>query len=610
MDSSAPKTQQRSWRQRSNGAKPAAAGQNQQSQGQGQAPHKRTPSDGSQPDPKKRHRGGRRKASAGSARDGEVKKIKADTSSSMDVDTDVVEPSTSVPTTMAHLSDVTFASLDISDKTKRAIVEDLKYERLTHVQSETFAHISEGKDILAKAKTGNGKTIAFLLPTIENLLRVGRQRNTIPVLVISPTRELALQIATEARRVSVHHHLNIACFVGGNSIGRDVKTLSADSGIDILVATPGRLQDHLGQDTAKIGQKLSKCRVLVLDEADRLLDMGFRPEIMRIISRLPANRQTLLFSATLPESTEELKNVALRADYEFVDTIGEDEHQTNVQTVQEYVTCSMDDVAATVETILAEHMQRPEYKVMAFFPTARAAAYMAQLFVEAGFNGILEMHSRKSQSARTKTADAFRKGKKVIMFSSDVSARGVDYPDVSLVLQVGLTDRDQYIHRLGRTARAGMEGRGMLVLADFETPLLKELSDLPLSESKSLEVDRANSRTGRTISRLKSGSELEKSAQQSYQAWLGFYNTHLKRLKLDKPRLVQLAEHYSKTVGLSEVPLLEKKTLKKMNLFGVAGITPSPYEQRNGGGGGNGGGYGGNRGGNGGGRGGGGGWRR
>lgn len=555
-------------------------------------------SESGEPQERKKRRGGRRNksaASAGEAREGEAP---ADNKSDEWELVDAEEVERKEPSTMDHLSDVLFASLDISAKTKRAIVEDLKYERLTHVQNETFAHIANGKDVLAKAKTGNGKTIAFLLPVIETLVRESPSVDVIPVLVISPTRELAIQIATEARRLTKFHQLHISCFVGGSSISKDTRTLTSSTPLDILIATPGRLQDHLQQNTGSIQQRLGRARVLILDEADRLLDMGFRPEIMRIIGYLPKQRQTLLFSATLPASTEELKRVALREDYEFVDTIDENDQQTNVQTVQEYAVCASEDVIPVVETILSNHMKQSSYKVMVFFPTARAAQFMAQLFVAAGFPNVLEIHSRKSQGHRTKTAEAFRTGKKVVLFSSDVSARGVDYPDVSLVLQVGLTDRDQYIHRLGRTARAGMQGRGVLVLADFEKPLLKELSDLPLSECV-LPASPSPVRTKRVMSELSRNSELEKSAQQSYQAWLGFYNTHMKRLRIDRVTLVQLAAAYSEQIGLHEVPKLEKKTLKKMNLFGTPGIEPSAYEQRGNNGGGNrgGGGRGGSRGG-------------
>ncbi|KAL4152205.1 hypothetical protein PRNP1_009139 [Phytophthora ramorum] len=473
-----------------------------------------------------------------------------------------------------YLSDVSFASLPITQKSKDVLTRDMGYEFLTHVQKDTLPLVLEGRDVLAKGKTGNGKTIAFLLPTLERMLKNPQQtQGKISALVISPTRELAQQIAVEAVKLTDAHGLRTSCFVGGSSVNKDIKELTKPGGIDVLVSTPGRLQAHLQDDSGHIRKRLDGLKVLVLDEADRLLDMGFRPDIMRIISRLPKQRQTLLFSATLPTATEELKDVALRDDYAFVDTIEGDDQQTNTQAVQEFVVCALQDVIPVVEGVLEEHMKLAEYKVIVFLPTARAAQFMAQLFQAAGFPNVLEMHSRKSQSARTKAADAFRKGKKMIMFSSDVSARGVDYPDVSLVLQVGLTDRDQYIHRLGRTARAGMEGRGVLVLADFEKALLRDLADLPLTElEQHPQLDKQNYRTTRALAKLGTGSQLEQSAEKAYAAFLGFYNSNLKKLGMSKTDLVETGALYSQLIGLDEVPMLQKKTLRAMGLMNTPGL--------------------------------------
>ncbi|KAL4159480.1 hypothetical protein PRNP1_000057 [Phytophthora ramorum] len=203
---------------------------------------------------------------------------------------------------------------------------------------------------------------------------------SLPTLATSPTRELAQQIATEAKRLTKFHELNVACFVGGANIKKDERTLTSSAPIDILVATPGRLVDHLKQNTGRIADRLGKASVLILDEADRLLDMGFRPDVMRIIGYLPKQRQTLLFSAALPASTEELKRVALRSDYAFVDTIDENEADTNAQTEQEYIVCSMKELVPMMEHVLAAHMKLPAYKVMLLFPTAHSAQFMAQLF--------------------------------------------------------------------------------------------------------------------------------------------------------------------------------------------------------------------------------------
>ncbi|GMF15877.1 unnamed protein product [Phytophthora fragariaefolia] len=452
------------------------------------------------------------------------------------------------------------------------------FEFLTRVQRDTLPLVLDGRDVLAKGKTGNGKTVAFLLPTLERMLKSPHPKHgRISALVISPTRELAQQIAVEAEKLTAAHGLRTACFVGGSAVNKDVKELTQPRGIDVLVSTPGRLQAHLQDNSARIRQKLEDLQVLVLDEADRLLDMGFRPDIMRIISHLPKERQTLLFSATLPAATDELKDVALRDDYAFVDTIEDDDQDTNTQTVQEYLVCDLQDVIPAVEGVLEEHMKLPEYKVIVFLPTARSAQFMAQLFQSAGLSNVLEMHSRKSQSARSKAADAFRKGKKMIMFSSDVSARGVDYPDVSLVLQVGLTDRDQYIHRLGRTARAGMEGRGILVLADFEKAMLRDLADLPLTELQQRPyLDMQNYRTTRALANVGPGSELAQSAEKAYGAFLGFYNSNLKKVNMSKTKLVETGALYSQLIGLEKVPMLPKKTLRAMGLIGTPGLSTAP----------------------------------
>merc|ERR1711871_1230007 len=215
-----------------------------------------------------------------------------------------------------------------------------------------------------------------------------------------------------------------------------------------------------------------------------------------------------------------------------------------------------------------------DYKIIVFFTTARLTGFMARLFNEMGVK-TLEIHSRKSQSQRSRTADQFRDGCNLILFSSDVSARGMDYPDVTCVLQVGLTDREQYIHRLGRTARAGKEGHGTLLLAPFETSsMTKTLSDIPLRtvSLETLRLDGFRSAVDRGLQKVMRDPEFKSLAQSTYAAWLGFYNSNLKNCGWDKPELVRQANLYSKCLGLLEVPFLEKKTVGKMSLRGVPGL--------------------------------------
>lgn len=474
----------------------------------------------------------------------------------------------------SHLSSVEFASLQsISAESRRAIQDLLKYRYLTKVQDATLSAAMDGKDLVAKAKTGTGKTIGFLLPIVERIVKEGgSSRDNIDGLILSPTRELAMQIAVEAEALTKFHpSIKVAVLIGGTSMAQDKKKLGAGPGI--IVATPGRLIDHLESNTQGLPKQLRKLKTLVLDEADRLLDMGFKPSLEKIIKFLPSSsRQTLLYSATFPASVEQISKIALKPSYTFIDTIEEGDQQTNIHVEQESIVCSLDGLIPTLESILHEHMTTvPGYKVIVFFNTARTAGFFAQLFKEAGYNA-LEMHSRKNQTYRVRVSNEFRTKQNQVMFSSDVSARGVDYPDVSLVVQVGLTEYEQYIHRLGRTGRAGRKGRGVLLLCDFETKFLDTLSDLDIKiGTAGAECNVQSLRTTSVVQSLPPSLHL--SAAQAYQAFLGYYNSNTKRLgKMSKEKVVILANDFSRVIGLETPPALLRKTVGKMGLTGTPGL--------------------------------------
>jgi hypothetical protein len=329
-------------------------------------------------------------------------------------------------TTLAHLTDTPFSAMPMHPDTLRAIHEVQGYKFCTKVQLETMAHISSGKDVIAKAKTGTGKTMGFLIPSLDVLINSrigggeGNYRN-IRCLIISPTRELALQIKREATQLTSFHR-NIKCetVFGGTKMSKDVTMLKSRAP-DILVATPGRLHDHL-KNTPKFVEQLNNLQVLILDEADQLMEMGFRPDIERIISYLPKNRQTLMFSATVPKDLQAVMRKALRPNEQlFIDTVGQTAVQTNTQVEQSAIICEFDNYVHVLAQLVLSHMQ-PPFKIMVFFATARVAGFMAEFFSRMGLS-VLEMHSRKSQSYRTKTATKFRNGSNMLMFSSDVSAR-------------------------------------------------------------------------------------------------------------------------------------------------------------------------------------------
>jgi ATP-dependent RNA helicase MSS116, mitochondrial len=222
----------------------------------------------------------------------------------------------------------------------------------------------------------------------------------------------------------------------------------------------------------------------------------------------------------------------------------------------------------------------PNYKIMVFCTTARTAGFLAEFFRQAGLPGVLEIHSRMSQSARTRTSDAFRGSDgNVVMFTSDVSARGVDYPGCTLIVQVGLpSSRETYVHRLGRTARAGTSGKGVLLLCDYESEFLrKDLKGLPI-ELVDLgpmpapgEVQWADAVSKARISVAKN-SDVSLRAEQCYGAWLGYMNGHCKVLNWTKEQLVQEANQFAEQIGLPEAPALMKKTVGKMGLKGVPGL--------------------------------------
>ncbi|MBA0802370.1 hypothetical protein Gohar_012673, partial [Gossypium harknessii] len=344
------------------------------------------------------------------------------------------------------------------------------------------------KDVLAKAKTGTGKTVAFLLPSIEivsKLPPVDRdvKRPPIHVLVICPTRELAIQAASEAKKLLKYHpSIGVQVVIGGTRLALEQKNLQANP-CQILVATPGRLRDHL-ENTAGFATKLMGVKVLVLDEADRLLAMGFRKDIERIIAAVPKQRQTLLFSATVPEEVHQICHIALRRDHEFINTVQEGTEDTHSLVRQVHMVAPLDMQFSLLYVLLKEHIgDDVDYKVLVFCTTAMVTKLVADVLRELNLN-VREIHSRKSQSYRTRVSDEFRKSKGLILVTSDVSARGVDYPDVTLVLQVGMpSDREQYIHRLGRTGRKGKEGQGILLLAPWEEKFLSCVKDLPITKA-------------------------------------------------------------------------------------------------------------------------------
>ncbi|KAJ8529277.1 hypothetical protein K7X08_036112 [Anisodus acutangulus] len=471
----------------------------------------------------------------------------------------------------SHLTETGFDQFPLSPLSLKG-VKDAGYKTMTVVQEATLPVILKGNDVLAKAKTGTGKTVAFLLPSIEVVVKsppntLDQKRPPVLVLVICPTRELATQAAAEANTLLKYHpSIGVQVVIGGTRLALEQKRMQANP-CQILVATPGRLRDHV-ENTAGFATRLMGVKVLVLDEADHLLDMGFRKEIERIISAIPKQRQTLLFSATVPPEVRQICHIALKRDHEFINTVEEGSEETNAQVQQMHLVSPLETHFSLLYAMLKEHIADDvNYKVLVFCTTAMVTRLVAELLGELNLN-VREIHSRKPQSYRTRVSDEFRKSTGLILVSSDVSARGVDYPDVTLVVQIGVpADRQQYIHRLGRTGRKGKEGQGILLLAPWEEYFLSTIKDLPISKAP---VPLVDPETKKKVERALSHIDM-KSKETAYQAWLGYYNSN-RSIGKDKYRLVELANEFSRTMGLDNPPAIPKLVLGKMGLKNVPGL--------------------------------------
>jgi len=495
------------------------------------------------------------------------------------------------------LSKTTFRDrADLHAATKRALIEKMKLEKMTEIQAQTFGHAISGTSIMGRARTGTGKTLAFLIPSLERLISNDKDLYitgaSIGMIIIAPTRELVIQIAEEAAILMTYHskEYTVMSMYGGTKMIRDINMLQKRLPT-ILVATPGRLQDHIQETNfgpRKFSAILKETKIVVLDEMDRLLDMGFSKEIRKILTYLPRadKRQTLLFSATIPRSLRHDMKEIVGADAVMVDCVNERDTstKTNQQVEQSYIQLpSMDTYISTLVYIIQEAMTLGNYKVVVFFPTTKLVGFFADVFQVGLGIQILELHSKMSQSARQRASDAFRVGPKGVLLTSDVSARGVDYPDVSLVVQYGSADSENtYIHRLGRTGRAGKDGRGLQVLLPFEEKVVTTMKRYGIERNekfqKSLLIadDEMKNQLESVYKRIRCGDVvLTRSAEGAYRAFLAYYISRASSLGITPIDVVSAANHLSSTAGLVDPPRLSKRIASRLELVEVAGISVS-----------------------------------
>jgi ATP-dependent RNA helicase RhlE len=324
-------------------------------------------------------------------------------------------------------------------------VRDLGFTRPTPVQSQAIPPALEGRDVLACAMTGSGKTAAFGLPVLHHLL--GKSRGTTRALVLTPTRELAAQIASDLREYAAHTKLTVAPVFGG--VGMAPQERAFRQGADVIVATPGRLLDHLGQRTARFDGLTH----LVLDEADRMLDMGFLPDIRRVLAHLPERRQTLFFSATMPKPIAQLAGRMLR------DPVRLDLQREGgpPAAIEQAVYPVPQHLKPALLLALLRHGDVDQ--ALVFTRTKHRADRVARFLVQGGEKAE-RIHGNRSQGQRTQALDAFKAGRCRVLVATDIAARGLDVEALGHVINLDIPRApDDYVHRIGRTGRADRTGR-------------------------------------------------------------------------------------------------------------------------------------------------------
>ncbi|UNP87923.1 DEAD/DEAH box helicase [Aeromonas encheleia] len=363
------------------------------------------------------------------------------------------------------MSLASFTELALSPRLLQTLTE-LGYETPTPIQASAIPVVLAGRDLMAGAQTGTGKTAAFVLPILQQLLTMPREADEgrpIRALVLVPTRELAVQVHESVLRYGKDTGLTSALVYGGVSIAAQVEALK--NGVDLLIATPGRLLDHLRQGALS----LSQLGHLVFDEADRMLDMGFMDEIKALLRQIPADRQTLLFSATCDDNLFALSRVLLR-DPELIEVATR--NTTAAEVEQRIYAVDGDRKLALVEHLLKVKGWAP---ALIFSRTRQGADQLAQRLGKAGINA-LAFHGDLSQGAREKVLQEFKAGSLQALVATDVAARGLDIQELNYVINLEFPHQpEDYVHRIGRTGRAGNKGLAITLFSSEDAPLLEKV---------------------------------------------------------------------------------------------------------------------------------------
>ncbi|URI09266.1 DEAD/DEAH box helicase [Aquincola tertiaricarbonis] len=363
-----------------------------------------------------------------------------------------------------------FDTLPLDPKLLRAVA-DQGYATMTPIQAKAIPVVLAGRDVMGAAQTGTGKTAAFSIPLLQKMLRhenasMSPARHPVRALVLAPTRELADQVAANVKSYAQHTNLRSAVVFGG--IDMKPQTLQLKAGVEILIATPGRLLDHIEAKNCVLNQ----VEYVVLDEADRMLDIGFLPDLQRILSFLPKQRQTLLFSATFSPEIKKLSQSYLQ-DPVLVEVARPNATATNVE--QRFYSVADDDKRRVVRQILRD---RQLSQAIVFVNSKLGAARLARSFERDDLK-TAALHGDKSQDERLKSLEAFKRGEVDVLVATDVAARGLDIADLPAVFNFDVPfNAEDYVHRIGRTGRAGASGIAVTLVTRDDARLIGDIEKL------------------------------------------------------------------------------------------------------------------------------------
>ncbi|XP_007494935.2 probable ATP-dependent RNA helicase DDX10 [Monodelphis domestica] len=439
-----------------------------------------------------------------------------------------------------------FSDFPLSRKTLKGL-QEAQYRMVTEIQKQTIGLALQGKDVLGAAKTGSGKTLAFLVPVLETLYRLQwTSADGLGVLIISPTRELAYQTFEVLRKVGKNHDFSAGLIIGGKDLKHESERINQ---INILICTPGRLLQHMDETTYFHATNL---QMLVLDEADRILDMGFADTMNAIIENLPKKRQTLLFSATQTKSVKDLARLSLK-DPAYVWVHEKAKYSTPATLDQNYIICELHQKISVLYSFLKSHLKK---KSIVFFASCKEVQYLFRVFcrLRPGIS-ILALHGKQQQMRRMEVYNEFVRKKSAVLFATDIAARGLDFPAVNWVLQFDCPeDANTYIHRAGRTARYKEGGESLLILLPSEVKgMVHQLSQrkVPVKEIK-INPEKLIDIQKKLEAFLAQDQDLKERAQRCFVSYLRSIYLMKNKEVFDVNKL--LLPEYALSLGLAVAP--------------------------------------------------------